>query len=144
MEIQVAQWATIAHLTASMPSKALFFNNLRQVAKNICSRADTSKVRVNGQMWSEFELVGDFTEACPGRLYLMMSRSKIKSLSCPQHFLHYKSMGKYFDAQGHATLKRIQGVPKTTWLIKKVLKKTELLIIHKPNLTSSHLKKNNI
>ena len=29
---------------------------------------------------------------------LMMIRSKIKLLSCPQYFLHYKYMGKFFDA----------------------------------------------
>ena len=33
--------------------------------------------------------------------------SKMKALSCPQHFLHYKSMGKKFDAQGQVTPKRI-------------------------------------
>ena len=31
---------------------------------------------------------------------LMMIRSKMK-LSCPQHLLHYKSMGEKIDAQGH-------------------------------------------
>ena len=35
-----------------------------------------------------------------------MIRSKIM-LSCPQHFLQYKSMGKCFDVQGHVTLKQI-------------------------------------
>ena len=32
-----------------------------------------------------------------------MIRSKIKLLSCPQHFLRCKSMGKIFNAQGHVT-----------------------------------------
>ena len=31
---------------------------------------------------------------------------KMKALSCP-HLLHYKSMGKIFDAQGQVTPKRI-------------------------------------
>ena len=33
--------------------------------------------------------------------------SKVKSLSSGQHCLHYKSMGKYFIAQGQVTPKNI-------------------------------------
>ena len=29
--------------------------------------------------------------------------TKMKALSCPQHFLYYKSMGKHFIAQGQVT-----------------------------------------
>ena len=56
---QVAQWAIIVHLRASMHRKTFFFDSLGQVAqKNICSRADNSKV--NGQMWPEFKITWDF------------------------------------------------------------------------------------
>ena len=34
-------------------------------------------------------------------------RSKMRALLCPQHFLHYKSMGKIFGAQGQVTPKQI-------------------------------------
>ena len=33
--------------------------------------------------------------------------SKVKSLSSGQHCLHYKSMGKFFIAQGQVTPKKI-------------------------------------
>ena len=36
---------------------------------------------------------------------LKMIGSKVKVLSFGQHFLHYKSMGKFFIAQGRVTLK---------------------------------------
>ena len=35
---------------------------------------------------------------------LIATQSKMKALSCPQHFLRYKSMGKIVDAQGQETL----------------------------------------
>ena len=38
-------------------------------------------------------------------------RSKMKALSCPQHFLHYKSMGKNFNAQGQVTPKKRPTLP---------------------------------
>ena len=42
----------------------------------------------------------------PARLTKIWQKKK-KVLSHPQHFLHYKSMGKYFDTQGQVALKRI-------------------------------------
>ena len=36
---------------------------------------------------------------------LMIIQSKMRTLLCPQHFLHYESMGKIFGAQGQVTLK---------------------------------------
>ena len=45
---------------------------------------------------------------------LMKIQSKMKALSCSQHFLHYKSMGKLFVAQGQVTPKQIvQSDPKS-------------------------------
>ena len=38
---------------------------------------------------------------------LMKIRSKMRALMCSAHFLHYKSMGKLFGAQGQVTPKRI-------------------------------------
>ena len=40
---------------------------------------------------------------------LIMTRSKLKALLCPQHFLHYKFevYGKIFGAQGQVTPNRI-------------------------------------
>ena len=38
---------------------------------------------------------------------LMKNWSKIKVLSCPQEFPHYKSMGNSFDAKGWVTLEQI-------------------------------------
>ena len=43
----------------------------------------------------------------PSYLQVMMIRSKIKALSCPQHFLHYKSIGGKIEAQEHGKIKRI-------------------------------------
>ena len=43
-------------------------------------------------------------------------RSKMKKLGPGQHFLHCKSMGKYFIAQGQVTLKKmIQPGPNSNW-----------------------------
>ena len=37
---------------------------------------------------------------------VMKIQSIMKALSCPQHFLHYKSMEKMFMAQGQVAVKR--------------------------------------
>ena len=38
---------------------------------------------------------------------LMTIESKLKAVWCPQHFLHYKSIGNFFHAQGRVTPKPI-------------------------------------
>ena len=61
------------------------------------SRAGNSKV--NGQTWLEFEVVKILPLSWLP-VSFMMIQSKMKLLSYPQHLLHYKSMGNFFDAQG--------------------------------------------
>ena len=68
------------------------------------SRASNSDV--NSLMWLEVELIRDFMAVwLPARLTKI--GSKVKSLSSGQHCLHYKSMGKFFIAQGQVTPKKI-------------------------------------
>ena len=41
---------------------------------------------------------------------------KMKALSCPQHFLRYKSVGKFFIAQGQVTQKQfVRPSPKSKY-----------------------------
>ena len=89
----------------------------------VAPKAGNSKV--NGQMWTEFE--SKILHLSWSSVSLMMIRSKIKSLSCPQHFLHYKYMAEIFDAQGHATLKRIvrSGM---NWNSSKILRLSSLSV----------------
>ena len=58
-----------------------------------CSRICNSEV--NGRTWPEFELVREF-------MAVLGTCNRV-----PQHFLHYKSMGKIFGTQGQVTPKRI-------------------------------------
>ena len=65
----------------------------------IFQRSRAGNTIVNGRMWLEFKLVQDFTPV-QFTCKFYDDPTKLKSLSCPQH-LHYKYMGKCFDAQGH-------------------------------------------
>ena len=83
-----------------MPSKA-FFDNLGQDAQNKYAQGQVTP-NVNGQMWPEFEL-RDFM---PVLVTCKFDHDRIKNkvvMSCIS-FLHYKPMGKIFNAQGHVTL----------------------------------------
>ena len=55
-------------------------------------------------IWPKFELIQDFMAVL---VTCKFEDDAIKSqgLSSEQHFLHYKSMGKYFIAEGQVTLK---------------------------------------
>ena len=76
------------------------------------------------------------------RASLMKIRSKLKALSCPQHFLHYKYIGKVFDAQWHVTLEpTVRSHPKSNsseiWCLssfparlKKIRSKMKVYRIH--------------
>ena len=67
---------------------------------------------MNNLMWLEVEHIRDFMAVLlPARL--TKSRSKVMSLSSGHHCFHYKSMGKFFIAQGQVTPKKIvQSGPK--------------------------------
>ena len=62
------------------------------------SRASNSKVNVgSGKNLNLSEILCLFWFPAS----LMEIQSKLKALSYPRHFLHYKSMGKFFVAQGN-------------------------------------------
>ena len=87
-----------------------FFNNLGLVApKKIRSSAGFSKIHLNGQIWPRYSYSSEMLRLSSLSVSLMMIRSTVKSLLCPQYFLYYKSqaMGKLFDAQCYVTLMQI-------------------------------------
>ena len=61
-----------------------------------------SNSNVNSPIWPQFKLVPYF-KAVLVPSSLKMIRSKVKTLSSGQHFLHFKSMGKFFVAQRRVT-----------------------------------------
>ena len=60
-----------------------------------------SNSEVNSLIWPEFQTIQDFMAVLVTCKFasLMKIQSKVKSLSSGQHFLHYKSTGKFFDVQ---------------------------------------------
>ena len=68
------------------------------------SRASNSKKSCT--IWLKFKLVRDFMPVLVIRKLIKFQWKK-KLLCLGQHFPHYKSMGKFFIAQGRVTLKRM-------------------------------------
>ena len=64
------------------------------VSTTFLSALKAGNYKVNGRIWLEFELIQDFMPWLP--VSLIMIRSILKALSCPQHFLHYISLWEKF------------------------------------------------
>ena len=74
----------------------------RQISVFVFRHSRASNSKVKNLIRPEFELTPDFY-GCPGYLHLKTIWSNVNVLSSGQHFLHYKSMGKFFIAQGWVT-----------------------------------------
>ena len=101
-EFELVQMLCLSRLSANLikirlKQKRLYM--LRTRSNTVFSAFNASNSEVNSPIWPEFELVRDFITALVTCKFEYDS-IKSQALSSGQQFLHYKSMGKYFVAQG--------------------------------------------
>ena len=70
-----------------------------KVKYGVFRHSRASKFEVNIPIWPEFKLVRDFMAVLVTCKFEDI-RSRVAALSSRQHFLHYKSMGKFLSLKG--------------------------------------------